>query len=66
MFSSRSNELGNQFKNSIIKFADPSYFGRSLLESSNKLMLKDWNYKTHNTDLLNLNENKFVYKKKYQ
>ena len=30
---------------------------------SNKLMLKDWNYKTYNTDTWNLDENKFVYKK---
>ena len=30
---------------------------------SNKLMLKDWNYRTHNTDILNLDENKFVHKK---
>ena len=27
---------------------------------SNKLMLKDWNYGTHNTVFLNLDENKFV------
>ena len=32
---------------------------------SNKLMLKDWNYRTLNTDLLSLDENKFVYKKNY-
>ena len=30
---------------------------------SNKLMLKDWNYRTHSTDVLNLDENKFVHKK---
>ena len=30
---------------------------------SNKLVLKDWNYRTHNTDMLNLDENKFVYKR---
>ena len=30
---------------------------------SNKLELKDWNYRTLNTDILNLDENKFVYKK---
>ena len=28
-------------------------------------MLKDWKYRTHNTDILNLDENKFVYKKYY-
>ena len=33
---------------------------------SNKLMLKDWNYRTHNTDILNLAENKLDYKKNYQ
>ena len=33
---------------------------------SNKLMLKDWNYRTHNMDMLNLDENKFVNKKNYQ
>ena len=32
---------------------------------SNMLMLTDWNYKTHNTDTLNLDENKCVYKKNY-
>ena len=35
------------------------------VSSSNMLMLKDWNYKTHNTDTLNLDDNKFVYKKNY-
>ena len=33
-------------------------------ELSNKLALKDRNYRTHNTDILNLDENKFVYEKK--
>ena len=32
---------------------------------SNMLMLRDWNYKTHNTDTLTLDENEFVYKKSY-
>ena len=32
---------------------------------SNILMLKDWNYKTLITDTLNLDGNKFVYKKNY-
>ena len=32
---------------------------------SNKLVLKDWNYRTHNTDMLNLDKIKFVYKKNY-
>ena len=32
---------------------------------SNKLMLKDWNNRTHNTDTLNLDENKYVYKKNF-
>ena len=32
---------------------------------SNKFMLKDRNYRTHNTEILNLDENKFVYKKNY-
>ena len=30
---------------------------------SNRLMLKVWNYKTLHTDRLNLDENKFDYKK---
>ena len=30
---------------------------------SNKLVLKDWHYRTHNADLLNFDENKFDYKK---
>ena len=30
MFSSRSNESGNQFEGSIFKFADPTNWGRSL------------------------------------
>ena len=30
---------------------------------SNKVMLKDWNYKTFKMDILNLDENKFVHKK---
>ena len=32
---------------------------------SNKLMLKDWNYRTHNTDFSNVDENKCVHKKNY-
>ena len=32
MFSLRSEEPGNQFKSSIFKNADPSNFGKSLLE----------------------------------
>ena len=93
MFSSRSNEPGNQFEISVLKFADPSNLRRSLLEGnkdhllsqarselvrqerqvgsliiasvsfSNKLVLKDWNYRTHNTDILNLEESKFDCKK---
>ena len=31
---------------------------------SNKPMLKDWNCRTHNTDMLSLDEIKVVYKKK--
>ena len=34
MFLSRSNEPGNQFDNSISKFADPSGSGRSILEGN--------------------------------
>ena len=30
-----------------------------------KLMLKDWNCRAHSTDILNLDENKFVHKKNY-
>ena len=33
---------------------------------SNKLTLKDWNCRTHNTEMLNLDENKFDYKKNYR
>ena len=40
MFSSRSNELGNQFENSILKFPDPSNLGRSLLEGNKDLLLR--------------------------
>ena len=29
------------------------------------LMLKEWNYRTHNTEKLNLDENNFVHKKNY-
>ena len=32
---------------------------------SNMLMLKDWNWRTKNTEKLNLEENKYVYKKSY-
>ena len=35
------------------------------VRNNNKLMLKDWNYKMLNTDKLNLDESKFVYKKNY-
>ena len=34
MFSSGSEEPGNQFKSSVFKHADPSTLGRSLLESN--------------------------------
>ena len=39
VFSSRSDELGNQFESSILKFADPSKFGRSLLEGKKDHLL---------------------------
>ena len=39
MFSTRSNEPGNQFENSIFQFADPSNLGRSLLEGNEDLLL---------------------------
>ena len=39
MFSLRSNEPGNQFENSIFKFADPSNWGRSLLEGNKDFLL---------------------------
>ena len=32
---------------------------------SNTLVLEDWNYKTINTDILSLDETKYVYKKNY-
>ena len=32
---------------------------------SNTLMFEDWNYRTLNTDMLNLDENKYGYKKNY-
>ena len=32
---------------------------------SNNLLLKDWNYRTHSTDILSLDEDKFVDKKNY-
>ena len=32
------------------------------VSNSNMLMLKDWNYRTHNTDLLEPDENELVYK----
>ena len=35
-------------------------------ELSNKLVLKDWNYRTQNTDFLNLDDNKFVYRNNYR
>ena len=34
LFSSRSDELGNQFEKFMFKFADPSNLGRSLLEGN--------------------------------
>ena len=34
LFSSRSDEPGNQFESSMFKFADPSKLGRSLLEGN--------------------------------
>ena len=34
-------------------------------EVQRKLKSKDWHYRTHNTDLLNLEENKFDYKKNH-
>ena len=39
MFSSGSQEPGNQFKSSIFKNADPSYLGRSLLEGNKDHLL---------------------------
>ena len=95
LFSFGSEEPGNQLKNSIVKNADPSNLGRSLLEGNldnllsqakseltrqehqdgslnnciSKLQQKacatDWNYRTLNTDILNLDDNKFVHKRNY-
>ena len=39
MFSSRSEEPGNQFKSSTFKHADPSNLGRSLLEGNKDRLL---------------------------
>ena len=39
MFSSGSNETGNQFKSSIFKHANPSNLGRSLLEGNKSHLL---------------------------
>ena len=41
VFSSRSNEPGNQFDGSIFKFADPSNLGRSLLEGNKDHLLSE-------------------------
>ena len=38
-FSSRSNELGNQFESHIFKYADSSKLGRSLLEGNKDHLL---------------------------
>ena len=39
LFSSRSDEPRNQFESSMFKFADPSKFGRSLLEGNKDHLL---------------------------
>ena len=39
MFSSRSNEPGNQLESSIFKFADPSKLGRSFVEDNEDHLL---------------------------
>ena len=39
LFSSRSDEPGNQFESSMFKFADPSKLGRSLLEGNKDRLL---------------------------
>ena len=39
VFSSRSDEPGNQFESSMFKFADPSTLGRSLLGGNNDHLL---------------------------
>ena len=39
LFSSRSNEPGNQFEGSFLNFADPSKLGRSLLEGNEDHLL---------------------------
>ena len=75
VFSSRSDEPGNQFESSMFKFAHPSKLGRSLLEGNKDHLLsqarselmrqehQDWNYRTLIMDILNLEENKLVYEK---
>ena len=37
-----------------------------VIESQQQTCAHDWNYRTINTDILNLDENKFVYKKNYR
>ena len=39
LFSSRSDEPGNQFESSMDKYADPSTLGRSLLEGNQDILL---------------------------
>ena len=62
---SRSNEPGNQFESMDTKSRNGKWDVSKAVSMSfsNKLVLKDWNYRTPITGMLNLFENKFDYKK---
>ena len=65
LFEGNKDHLLSQARSELMRQEHPVGVSQSIVSVSfsNKLMLNDWNYRTHNTDLLNLDENKFVYKK---
>ena len=61
----RSHHLLNQTRSDLAK---QELHAESLtsVNYNDKQRSKDWRYRTHNTDLLNLDENKFDYKKNWR
>ena len=66
LLESNKDQLLNQARSDMAKqelHVEP--LNKCIVNYNDKRKSKDWHYRTHNTDLLNLDENKFDNKKNY-